>query len=239
MQKIILLTLLSIAISSCSLFTGKRVHGEGDVITQDRSVGGFDKVQSFGSFDITISGAETNSVKVEAEENLQQFIEVTVNENTLNIRQKKNYNINSPHGIKITISTPSIRALGLFGSGSITSTNRITSPDHLDIESSGSGNINYELKAESLNAHISGSGNITLEGTANDVETGINGSGSIIANELESKKCAIRISGSGNADFWAKDKLDVAISGSGNVRYKGNPEVNQHISGSGSVEKEN
>ncbi|MEO8583168.1 MAG: head GIN domain-containing protein [Flavitalea sp.] len=235
----LLLSLGLIVLVSCSTFTSRSVHGEGPLTKQQRTVGNFDQIQSFGSFDVSISSAETNSVKVEAEENLQEFIEVVVDNNTLNIRQKRNYNIDSPHGIKITLFAPALRALRLFGSGNVQTENRIPSPGQLEIESSGSGDIIYDLKAESLKAQLSGSGKMQLAGMANDVDAAINGSGNIKAKDLETNKTGIRISGSGNAEINVKEKLNLEINGSGDVRYWGSPDVNTHIAGSGTVVKDN
>jgi hypothetical protein len=239
MQKAALIAFVAIAVISCNLLTGKRIHGEGATSTEDRTVGNFDDVQSFGQFDISISYGQVPSVKVQAESNLQQYIEVSVDNNTLNIRHRQNYNFHSPGGIKILVTAPALRAARLSGSGNIRTENQIPAPDHLDLETSGSGNISYNVKAASVNAHISGSGNIEVSGNTEELEAGITGSGSIKAGNLDSKKTSVSISGSGNAAVVAKEKLNANISGSGDIYYRGQPEVSSHIAGSGTVVKEN
>ena len=147
MKKVLVfLTLLLILFSSCINLTGKGVRGEGPLVSQDRPVSKFNKVHSFGSFDVNISSGESSSVKVEAEQNLQEFIEIQVEDNTLNIKPRKNFNLNSPRGITISLSASTLSELKLYGSGTVKTMGRIESPDDLDIESSGSGDITYNLK---------------------------------------------------------------------------------------------
>ncbi len=66
----------------------------------------------------------------------------------------------------------------------------------------------------------------------------LTGSGKVLAANLETDKCDIRISGSGDVEINVKSELEANISGSGSVSYKGNPNhVNSHASGSGHIHK--
>ena len=73
---------------SCRFIGGKRVRGNGNVVTQERTIGGFEGVENYGSFDITLVPSTTTSIKIEAEENLQQYIETYVDHNKLQSEQE-------------------------------------------------------------------------------------------------------------------------------------------------------
>jgi hypothetical protein len=85
---------------------------------------------------------------------------------------------------------------------------------------------------------VSGSGKIEIGGTANAVKASISGSGRVLAANLETNTCDVKISGSGDVEINVKEALDASISGSGSVLYKGNPtRLNSHAAGSGKVRK--
>jgi hypothetical protein len=60
----------------------------------------------------------------------------------------------------------------------------------------------------------------------------------VLAADLVTNKCDVRISGSGDVEINVTDELDASISGSGSVLYKGDPKkLNSHSAGSGKVRK--
>ena len=80
MKKIVvsLLLISLVFLSGCRFFGGKKVRGNGNLVMQERSVGNFRGVRSSGSFDVVISSGPTQSVRIEAEDNLQEYIEAVV-----------------------------------------------------------------------------------------------------------------------------------------------------------------
>ena len=107
--------------------------------------------------------------------------------------------------------------------------------NNLNLEITGSGDIDLLINSENTDISISGSGNIYLEGGTIDQTISVSGSGNYDAFKFFSKKSEIDISESGDCNVYAQDNLFVTISGSGNVYYKGNPSVNSMITGSGKV----
>jgi len=216
----------------------KKIKGEGTATTQDRKAGNFNEIYTHGSFNVEITDAETNSVKVEAQPNLQEYIEVENNGSELHIRNKKGYDLRPDKEIVIYISAPSLKGVFLSGSGNIKSTNQIKGSDKFDLKSSGSGNISLDIETTSMDASISGSGNITLKGKTNDLDGKISGSGNIRAKEMQSANTSVKISGSGSAEVVATQKLDTKIAGSGDVKYWGDASVDSKVQGSGSVSRQ-
>lgn len=239
MKKFIYFTIIiAFFVGACNAVGGERVEGSGNVISQDRSVTGFSAVRSAGSFDVYLSSGPGQSVRVEAEDNLQPYIETTLNGGELDIDTKEGFRLKSNKPVKIYISSPNFSKVQLSGSGDIISQNRISGTDKIELAVSGSGNIKVDLNAPSVGAEMSGSGNINLSGIAKQFSGSVSGSGDIKAMDLKTEETAITILGSGNADVFASSRLNVKVSGSGDVRYKGGAqEVSSNIAGSGSVKK--
>lgn len=232
-----LILVFAIIHSSCHYVTGKRIKGNGESATQERSVGGFKSINAMGSMDVIVSQAATPSLKIEADKNLLEYIETRNNGGTIEIYTREGYNLDPKSGISVYAAAPDFNNIDVSGSGKIKSNGKIISTTQLSADVSGSGDILLDADAPRIQTQISGSGSSTIKGTTRDFSARISGSGDVHCFELLSENTEIDIAGSGNAEVYASKTLDVDIAGSGDVRYKGNPTIKQNTAGSGSVKK--
>jgi hypothetical protein len=218
-------------LTSCSKLHS--IEGNGNITFDTRNIPYFNKIKSTGNFWVYIIQDTLSKVVVEAEDNLQPYIETDVSTNSLVINIHDHSNLDNNYPIKVYVYTPDISSIELCGSGKII-TDSIKS-SALNIDLSGSGNINLTANCNNLKADVSGSGEITLAGTSNQADYNISGSGKIRAYPMTAVSCFADISGSGCMYVTVTDFLSVNISGSGKVYYLGSPSVTTHITGSGSV----
>jgi hypothetical protein len=239
-MKYFLVLLLGISlVFSCRYIGGKRVRGNGNVEKEQRSLPSFDGLVSYGSFDITVLTGDTHTISIEADENLLDYIETDVEGGNLRIRTRRGYNLRPRNDIRITVTSPNYNELSSHGSGSIRGKNLIRATENAKLHLSGSGNIDVDIEAPSVDAEIAGSGNISVSGSAKSFSGTIHGSGDIRAREMQAEQGKVEIAGSGNVEVYATNKLDIRIMGSGGVKYRGDAQVNTNIAGSGSVTKLN
>jgi hypothetical protein len=238
MKKILLLLVIAgTMVSSCRYVRGKKVRGNGNVKTEDRSVTSFSGVRSYGSFDVYIANGSQHSLKVEGEENLLQFIETYVDNGDLKIKTKEGYWLDAQRSLKIFVTSPHFSKIASSGSGNIISESKIVDSSKLELSVTGSADIRVSVDVPEVEASITGSGNMNLDGQTKMFTGKVSGSGNIRAMDLKAEETNVRISGSGNADVYASVQLDVHVAGSGDVRYKGEAKVNSNIAGSGNVKK--
>ena len=226
-----------ISFSSCNYIGGKRVRGNGNVVSQERNVGDFKGVRSHGFFDVYLSSGPTASVRIEAEENIQPHIEAFLEGDVLKVESEDGYWLRPRRDVKIFITSPSLKEVKVYGSGNITSQSKITNPEKMQMGIYGSGNIKADIDAPMVEADISGSGDIILSGQVKSFDGEINGSGDIKAMDLKTEETKVSINGSGDAAVYASMNLNIDVRGSGDVRYKGPAHVTSDIRGSGSVKK--
>lgn len=236
-QLLFLLLAATITLPSCRYAFGKRIRGNGEVKTEDRSLGNFSGVSSYGPYNVFISQDSNYKVSVEAESNLLQYIETYVENGELKIRTKEGYWVSNSREISIHVTAPSFTAIKTVGSGDIVSQSKINNSSPIALEATGSGDIKASLNAPEVKAEVTGSGSINLDGETKTFNGQITGSGNIKAFDLKSENADVEILGSGNADVFASVKLSVEVNGSGDVKYKGNGQVASNIHGSGSVKK--
>lgn len=227
------LGLISVCGTGC-IDTG--TDGEGEYQRQKRTVSDFSKIDLGLEGKVQIRQGASFSVVVEAQGNLMELIETKVDGSTLVITSKSN--IGNAKELHYFITMPKLSGLEVSGSGEVDVLD-VFSPEDMDIDISGAGQVKANLIAESISADISGSGYLKLDGSADAFDGDISGAGEIKAANLAAKEVRIEISGSGSAEIQALEALDLDLSGSGEVKYKGNlpPKFTQDISGSGKVSK--
>ena len=223
--------------SSCRMFGGKRVNGNGNIVTQDKTVKSFNSIDVSGAVNVHIRQDSSASVRVEADENLMEYLEVEVDGQTLVIKTKKGFNLRPSKDIVVYATAGSFKDIDASGACQIISDNLISGDQELKIDASGATTINLQVTIPKLTTNVSGSGDIVLRGVAKDFSGSISGAGSIQGFDLITENTKLDLSGSADAQVTVNGKLDVEVSGSGDVQYKGNASVNQSISGAGSVKK--
>lgn len=228
---------LMITISSCGW---RSVRGNGNVTTSTRNEANFEGVKTAGSFDLYINQGDTYEIKIEAEENLMKYILTNVEDGVLKVRVKKGISLRPKLDMKVYVTAPNFKVLGIAGSGNIVAETKITTTNTIDFSVAGSGNIKVpDVDAPSIKMRISGSGNVDAGGQAKDVEYKIAGSGDVFCEGLKAENAKVSIAGSGSVKLYCSQNLEVNIAGGGDVYYFGNPvNVKQKIAGSGNLVKQ-
>ena len=216
------------------------IKGNGQVKKETREVSAFTSLSSGGAMDVQIAYGNSNSISVEADENLLPYIETSVQDGRLTIRSKKNVNLKPRSKMVVHVSMTQITSLQQSGSGNINGEGAFKNDGKTDISISGSGNIKLSFDSfKDLELSTAGSGNMDLKGgSTNNIEAKISGSGNIDCLSISSNNVDVKISGSGNVKVYANNSIDAKISGSGNVFYKGKAQnIQSKVAGSGKVIK--
>jgi len=210
------------------------VQGSGNVITEERDVSGFDSVDMSGFGEVIITQGDTESLTIETDDNLMQYIESVVRSNTLYLEFEDN-TIPDPSGkITFRLNVIDLEALDLSGAGSFI-IESLGTPS-LEITFSGAGDIDLDsLMADRVSTRVSDAGDISLAGEVDAQDIHIEGVGKYSAPDLKSNQATVQIEGAGSVVIWVIDELDLTIKGAGNVDYYGNPTVTQNIEGGGKI----
>ncbi len=188
----------------------------GNVVSESRNVSGFEEVELQGVGNLSIEQTGSESLMVEAEEDVLPKLRTEVVNNRLILGPKANTSLQTTQPINYKLSVKDLQTLRVSGSG--------------DIEAE-------SISTDKLAVTISGAGNVSMSGQADSQQIDISGVGNYQAEDLESKEVKIDISGSGSAIVNVSDELDAEVSGAGSVEYIGDPIVNQEVSGAGRVSK--
>ena len=201
---------------SSSSSQGDTSHETGGVTSEARDVSGFNEVELKGVGNLSLEQTGSESLTVEAEEDVLPKIRTEVENKRLIISPERNTSINTTKPINYKLTVKDLNTL----------------------EVSGSGNVEAEdINTDELAVTIGGAGDVEIRGSADSQEIEISGSGEYKAGDLESKEATIDVRGSGLATVNVSDELEAEVSGSGSVEYIGDPTINQDVSGAGEVSK--
>lgn len=210
------------------------VDGNGDRVEESREVAAFTRVRSNCELDVQVTKADTQSLTISLDSNLQELVQTRVDGDTLYVDTTKKVDdtVVGPH---VLITVPVLTAAKLDGSGSLTLAYDDPAQP-LDLYLSGSGDLRFDGTTAAIGAYLSGSGDLRLEGETSDVEMVLSGSGSIRGQRLAAASAAIKLSGSGSISANVQDSVTVSLSGSGQVDLFGDASLDGfHDSGSGEL----
>ena len=234
----LLLSLFSLFLSACNIF-GERVHGNGNIKSENRPAGHFSSVDVSNNINLHLKQDNSWSVRVETDENLLEFIQVSESNGLLRVGVRDHFNLDPSKNIDVFVSAPEYRSLAASGASEIMSDGRIVCTDAMDIDVSGASEINLEVKAPRIKAGLSGASKGTFRGETKDVSLHGSGASEFRAFDLMAENSDVDVSGASNADVFASVNLKAEASGASNIRYKGKPSVSSNTSGAGNVASAN
>ena len=246
--------LLALATLACQVSIPRSVQGSGDASSEVREVNGFNVIVLEGMGDVFVTVGETESLTIQADDNLLPLLTARVQNGTLRLGIVSGANIHPIRPITFNVTVKELNSITVAGSG-----NFYVDPleaDRMTVTIAGSGDINLEglalndfkatisgsgnvyvdeIAAKNVDSTISGSGNIRLVGEAPTQKLGVYGSSDYLAGDLQTKVSDITIAGSGNVTVWATDQLTALVNGSGDINYYGKPSIDKSGSGSGKL----
>jgi|KBSMisStaDraftv2_1062788.scaffolds.fasta_scaffold116266_2 hypothetical protein len=217
----------------------------GDLVTENRAVDPFRRLDVNGSADVTLVAGAREGVAVETRAGGQSLVRIRSTGDTLEIssgttRRWWDSIIGSrgPGSVtpRITVTFRQVEAINLSGTVKLAAA-RIEATE-LRIAASGGTSVRIDdLQAQRLRLSGSGALKATLAGRVVDQDVSISGAGEVHADRLESENAKVSVSGAGSIVINARKTLRASISGAGSVEYYGDPEVKQSVSGVGRVRR--
>ena len=231
MRKLLILLLVPV-FSACDYIIGE--EGNGEIITETRSIDDFDELDISGMFDVVLEPGKP-MVTITGDENLMQWIQVRSDGDVLIIDTEKR--LRSERGIKIVVHYEELKEINTSGASNIVAEETIFA-DRLRVLISGAGKTDLSVAVKSIDVEMSGAAVIYLSGVAEVFRADLSGAGSIEAFGLETENCELEISGAGSATVNVTGDLEAQVSGVGGVQYLGNPKnVHKDVSGVGSIKQ--
>ena len=237
---VLLTVLFTVLISGCvsvnfqpSILAGATVAGRGEPESYTFDVGEITEIRVMIFCDVELYAAPSNTVTLEIQPNLIDYITVEETNGLLTVRSiTSNFDWSSgARTPKLTVSTPSLSSVSLLGAGTLTAHDTLAADSFVLIQTgANSGTANLDVR--SLTVITEGAGNLKFSGTADEADFRVAGAVHIEALELQTREISLNLSGVASVKISCSESLRVIDSGGvGSVEYRGSPAV--EVSGSG------
>ena len=189
--------------------------GSGVSVTDQREVAPFTEVELTGANTVVIHVGMPLLVAVTGDDNLVGRVTTVVRAGRLVIDNTGSFTRKPP--MRVAVSVPSLDAMELSGSGTVT-VDGVTGAD--------------------FNADLAGDGTLVVSGTVQGVTAVLGGAGTLDLNDLLVTDARAQLPGTGTIRVHATSTLDATLTGTGTILYRGDPTVTMRNTGTGTVAPE-
>jgi hypothetical protein len=213
----------------------RTVTGNGKVVTRERKTDSFTGVKVSSGIDVYLKQGNNETVSVEADENLHEYILTEVRNGVLNVYSE--YNIRDAERKRVYVTMKEVNSVRTSSAGDVYGESTINS-DKLELSASSAGDIKLDVKARVIDIDISSSGDITLTGDTDKLRADLSSAGDLKAYDLKAREADVSVSSAGDADINVSDRITARASSAGDINYKGDPKyVDAHSSSAGGVHR--
>jgi hypothetical protein len=200
----------------------QQLNGNGKVQTQTRNLSEFKGINASGGYTIEITQGATESIRLEADENLLDHIKTEVKNGVLHIYN--NRGMSTSNGLKAYVTIKELNKIDISGGVKVTGTSTFKT-NAMDIDLSGGSKVRLALDVKNLKADMSGASKLELSGKAASAFLELSGASQADAKELEAKNVKVEASSASRVKVHAVETLAISASGASAVYYKGSPNI--------------
>jgi len=180
----------------------------------------FNRIYLSQAFKATVRTGNTYSVKVEVDDNIQQYLVASQSGNAISIGLEDNSYENTT--MNVTIETPDVSYIEASGAASI-QFDTVTLNHPLEITGSGACSINGNLVTSDLKLNLTGSSSVNLIGSSSSLNVYGTGATQLSLFDFPVRSCKAVLTGGSLSNVRVSDYLEVNLTGGSVFRYKGDP----------------
>jgi hypothetical protein len=237
----IALTLISLSLFlfSCDVYN-EQVKPSAAITTRNEAFTDYNMIEASHAFQVYVNFSDTEeSIEIEANENLHQYIEVTNVNDVLHIGLRDQISVRGSATLKAYITTKHVSSYSGSGATSFIIESPLISED-VHVYLSGASVFNGELQAVNVVADLSGASVMNISGLTDIFDIEASGASVFKGYGFEAKKLEAQISGASNISITVEDEINIEASGASSLNYKGNATVkSQNLSGASSIRNTN
>jgi hypothetical protein len=237
--KFIVATLMALLFASCnpSFHFGDGIKGSGNITTETRpATQDFKNIEVSYGIKVIVEQADTKSITVEADDNLQQHIITKIENGVLKIESDKNYN--STETPIVNVKMPVVNGLSTISGSEITSSKTLIS-NNINAKSSSGSHINIDVEADAITLETSSGSSIDASGKALKLETTSSSGSTIDAKDLMANEVISQTTSGSSTSVYPIVKLDAKASSGGSINYHKVPKTLSKEETSGGSVSEN
>lgn len=220
--RLVVAACIALLFNSCNINnSGGSIEGSGNVVSKERNVQDFTKVEVSRGLDCEVTQGDKTEVIVEADDNLQDGIITTVENGTLKITSKYG-NYRNVASKKIKVQMPKIVALESTSGSNLISTNTLKG-DNISLKSSSGSDLEANVEADKISLEATSGSNMTVGGKALEVTTHSSSGSTIDAEKLLANDITSESSSGSNSVVNPIVSLKAHASSGSSIEYEKAP----------------
>lgn len=231
------LAILSLTLFSCNFNINSGVSGNGNVQIEERIISqSFSAIKATEGLNVYLTQGNTESITVEADENLHELILTEVVDGVLKIHTKEN--IGRASAKKVMINFKDITAITSTSGSDVYSTNTITA-NHLKLKSTSGSDMKLDVNTSVLECESTSGSDLKLSGKTDRLIAEATSGSDIKASNLIAQSSQVKATSGADISVNTQKELTAKASSGGDIKYYGNPEkVSKKDGTSGSIRKQ-
>jgi hypothetical protein len=205
------------------------IKGNGDVITQQRDAIPFDNIETCCGIDVYITQANTYSIAVTTDANLQDKIKTTVSNSTLVISASGSNRFTKA---RVDITVPNLKKIKSSSSADVFSAGELRF-DNLTLEATSGADIKLDVISKFLKCSASSGSDIKLKGKTDVLLVDISSGADFEGIGLVATDGKIKASSGADATVRVTGEAEFDASSGSDIKYIGQPQNITRRSSSG------
>ena len=222
------------AVAVLGLFSCMQQDGNGNVVTEQRTVKAFTRLKVEDGLRVSITQGPRN-VWLTTDENLRSFFQAEVRGDTLVLKRLSNFTLKPSGDVAFEVTNEVLEGLDVSGGAQVNADATPASQWRLDV--SGESVVSVaRMAAQKLTMEVTGNSEVNVSGAASDVKVRASGSSRVNTTRLSAVNVDVDASGSSVLNVAASSSATGSASGSSRVTVVGEPQKRDiNTSGSSQV----
>lgn len=199
------------------------ITGSGTPVTHQYDIKDFDRLVISNAFKADVTEGDTFVVEVTVDDNLEQYLDVSKQGDTLTVGLKPGLNLGLNRAtMRATITLPGLRAIEANGASQVT-LGGFESNDSLDVQASGASTVRGDIQAGDTTFDVSGASTVRFNGQGDNGSVTVSGASTADLADFAMKDVKVDANGASTAIVTVGGRLDAQASGASKVEYLGDP----------------
>lgn len=239
MRKAYFFILCALTISLTATAQFKSIKPSKEITTKEyndfKDFENLDLANDFKAYVTFTDGPE--SIKIEANENLHEYITVEMEGNTLVIKFKSTWSIRGNETLHAYISTRQLRNFRASADAYIYFENPLKT-EKAKITLRGDSQLKGDIEVNDLYLNLRGDSIIKLAGKADELDAELRGDSIMEDGDFTAKEATLKLRGDSVVDIDVTDKLWADLDGDSVLQYSGTPQImRSRITGDSEMEQ--
>jgi hypothetical protein len=211
------------------------ITGSGNLETRSFNNTDFTQIEALHGFQVTVVRADSFSVELTTDDNIQDYISVSQSGDTLRLSLSGADCI--PSSLRARITMPDISGINLSG-GSQANISGFNSTNVFSATLSDGSVLEGSITSGDIGVSLSGGSQVSLDGSAGDLLARSSGGSQMMLENFPINNADINVDAGGKATINISGKIDATLTGGSEVLYIGEPEMGEiNISGGSTLMK--